>query len=198
MNIVFDLGGVVFNWRPKEIIQHVFEDSETRGLVKAEIFEHADWIELDRGTLTLDQAIVQGAERTGLPNADIERLLNAVPGSLTPINGTIDLICSIADTENRLFILSNMHIASFAHLEKSYDIWHMFDGIIISSRIQKVKPDIEIYEHLLNEHELDAAETIFIDDTSENLIAANSIGMQTIKFVSADQCRQGLADLKCI
>jgi len=91
-----------------------------------------------------------------------------------------------------------MHIASFAHLEKEYDIWDMFDGIVISSRIKKVKPDIEIYEHLLGEYNLDASETVFIDDTKENLVAANSIGIQTIHFVSAAQCRQALVELQCI
>ncbi len=74
----------------------------------------------------------------------------------------------------------------------------MFDGIVISCRIQKVKPEIEIYEHLLTEYQLEATETIFIDDTSENLAAASSIGIQTIKFVDPPQCRQDLVDLKCI
>lgn len=141
---------------------------------------------------------MRGAERTGLPHADIKRLLNEVPGSLTPKHETIDLIRSIAGTENRLLVLSNMHIASIEHLEKAYDIWDMFDGIVISSRIQTIKPEIEIYQHLLNEHELIAAETVFIDDTRENLVAANSIGIQTIQFVSSDQCRQRLIELKCI
>ena len=198
MNIVFDLGGVVFNWQPDAIIRRVFQDPEIQALVRAEIFEHADWIELDRGTIALDQAIVRGASRTGLPRESIEKLLNEVPRSLTPIQGTIDLIRSIRDSNNRFFVLSNMHIASISYLEKKHKIWDMFDGIVISSRIQKVKPDIEIYEHLLKEHKLNAAETVFIDDMSENLEAASSIGIQTIRFVDPDQCKQGLVDLECI
>ncbi len=198
LNIVFDLGGVVFNWQPDIIIRRVFPDSETRDLVKAEIFEHADWVELDRGTLTLDQAIIRGASRTGLPRESIEKLLNEVPRSLTPIQETIDLIRSIRDSNNRFFVLSNMHIASISYLEKKHKIWDMFDGIVISSRIQKVKPEIEIYEHLLKEYKLNAAETVFIDDMSENLAAASSIGIQTIRFVDPFQCRQGLVDLECI
>jgi putative hydrolase of the HAD superfamily len=198
LNIVFDLGGVVFNWQPRQLIQSVFDDSATQDLVQAEIFEHADWIALDKGTLTLNQAIVRGARRTGLSNADVERVLNEVPRSLTPIEETIDLLRSIVETDNRFFVLSNMHIASFAHLEKEYDIWDMFDGIVISSHIKKVKPEIEIYEHLLGKHNLDASETVFIDDTDENLAAANAIGIQTIKFVSAADCRQALVELECI
>lgn len=195
MNIVFDLGGVVFNWQPDKLIRHVFESSETQRLVKTEILEHPDWLALDRGTLPFLDAVVRGAQRTGLPNADIERLLNEVPRSLTPIHQTIDLIRSMASSDHRFFVLSNMHFASIAYLEKEHDIWAMFDGVVISCRIQKIKPEIEIYEHLLNEYQLDAAETVFIDDMRENLAAARSIGIQTIQFLNPVQCRQDLTDL---
>lgn len=198
LNIVFDLGGVVFNWQPNTIIRRVFADSETQDLVKAEIFEHVDWVELDRGSITLDQAIVRGASRTGLPRGTIEKLMDEVPRSLTPIQGTIDLIRCIRHSDNKLFVLSNMHIASISYLEKKHKIWDLFDGIVISSRIQKVKPEIEIYEHLLKEYELNAPETVFIDDLRENLTAASSIGIQTIRFVDPFQCRRSLSDLKCI
>jgi len=198
LNIVFDLGGVVFDWNPDKIVRRVFQDSATQDLVRAEIFEHADWVALDKGTIPLDQAIVRGASRTGLPRESIEKLLNEVPRSLTPIQGTIDLIRSIKDSNNRFFVLSNMHLASIEYLEKKHKFWDLFDGMVISSRTQKVKPDIEIYEHLLKEHKLIATETVFIDDMSENVAAASTIGIQTIRFVNPAQCRQGLMDLGCI
>ncbi len=193
MNIVFDLGGVVFNWQPDTIIESVFDDPGTRNLVKREIFEHRDWIELDRGTIAPGQAIERGAARTGLPRADVERVLEAVPRFLTPIEATINLIHDLNDTENRLFVLSNMHLASIAYLEKHHDFWDKFDGVVISSRIQMVKPEPQIYEYLLNEFQLDAVETIFIDDMPENLTAASAVGIQTIRFIDSAQCKRDLA-----
>jgi putative hydrolase of the HAD superfamily len=74
----------------------------------------------------------------------------------------------------------------------------MFEGVVISSRIQMVKPEIAIYEYLLSEYEMNPAETVFIDDLSENLAAASSTGIQTIQFVDSSQCRQALIDLGCI
>jgi putative hydrolase of the HAD superfamily len=197
MNIVFDLGGVVFRWQPEKIIRHVFQDPEKQDLVRSEIFEHADWVELDRGTITLDQAIIRGASRTGLPRGEVEELLKSVPQFLTPIEETIELICDIRGSNNSLFVLSNMHAASILYLEETHEIWNLFDGIVISSRIQKVKPEIEIYEHLLTTYGLNAAETVFIDDMSENLATAARIGINTIRFSGADQCRQALVDLGC-
>ena len=195
MNIVFDLGGVVFNWQPDAIIKSIYEDADTQDLIRKEIFQHPDWVELDRGTITLGLAIERGATRTGLSYKDIERVFEAVPQFLTPIETTIELIRDLTDTENRLFVLSNMHRASIAYLEQQHDIWGMFDGIVISSRIQMVKPDIQIYEYLLNVFQLEPAETIFIDDLRENLAAASSMGIQTIRFVDSAQCESELERL---
>lgn len=194
MNIVFDLGGVVFRWQPDVIIASVFDDTSTRSLVKKEIIEHSDWVDLDKGTISLASAIDRGATRTGLPAQDIARLLHAVPSFLTPIHHTIDLISRLSSTANKLFVLSNMHTASIAYLEQEHDIWDLFDGVVISSRINKVKPDLEIYQHLLDTYQLEPAETVFIDDMPENLAAASSLGIQTIQFIDSVQCEQALSD----
>lgn len=198
MNIVFDLGGVVFNWHPDAIIRSIFEDTDTQDLVRKRVFEHSDWIELDRGSIALEQAIDRGAARTGLPAEDIERLLEAVPRFLTPIEATIELILELSSTKNRLFVLSNMHLASIAYLEQRHTFWDVFDGTVISSRIKMVKPEIEIYEHLLNRYQLKPGDTVFIDDLQENLAAASSLGIQTIRFTSSAKCRRELVDLECI
>ena len=198
MNIVFDLGGVVFDWQPDKLARRVFDNEDAEALVKSEIFGHQDWIELDRGTLSLDEAIRGGVARTGLGRDDVARLFDAVPASLTPISETIELIRSIRATDNRLYVLSNMHHASIDYLERKHDIWDIFDGIVVSSRINMVKPERAIYEYLLKEHELNAPETVFIDDLEENLAAAATFGIRTIRFEDAAQCRRELEGLHWI
>jgi len=195
LNIVFDLGGVVFNWQPDALIGRVFPGAGTRALVKARILGHEDWVELDRGTLALDDAIARAAARTGLSIDSVTRLFDAVPPSLTPIQETIALIRSLSQTDHRLYVLSNMGVASMAYLEQQHAILDLFDGIVISSRIRKVKPEIAIYEHLLKVHRLVAGETVFIDDLEENLSAASMLGIRTIRFVDPAQCRRELLDL---
>lgn len=124
--------------------------------------------------------------------------MNVIPQFLTPIDESINLLHCIKETDNKFFVLSNMHFVSIAHLEREYPIWDMFDGLVISCRIHKVKPEIGIYEYLLAEHSLTAEDTVFIDDMDINLVAAASLGIQTIQFVNASQCEQDLAKLECI
>jgi putative hydrolase of the HAD superfamily len=53
MNVVFDLGGVVFTWDPDKLIADIFENKEVHQVVRSEIINHHDWVELDRGTLSV-------------------------------------------------------------------------------------------------------------------------------------------------
>jgi putative hydrolase of the HAD superfamily len=91
-----------------------------------------------------------------------------------------------------------MHRASASHLEERHNIWDLFDGVVFSSRVQMIKPEIEIYEHLLSRYGLVAAETVFIDDVSENLATASTLGIQTLLFENANRCKQDLENLGCL
>ncbi len=198
LNVVFDLGGVVFTWQPDRIIENLFEDPEIQKKIKSEIFAHSDWVELDRGSLDVDEAIKRGAKRTGLSRSKISELMSQVPTALNPIEETIELIHSIKRNGNKLFVLSNMHFASIEHIEKEYSFWDVFEGMVVSCRIRMVKPDAEIYEYLLNRHKLVPNETVFIDDTDINLMAASNFHIKTIKFENPNQCKTELKALGCI
>lgn len=192
MNIVFDLGGVVVRWDPEAIIAGVFDDPADRAVVRREIFAHSDWLELDRGTLARDEAIVRGAQRSGLPEAEVERLLHHVPPSLVPIPGTVDLLHRLKARGHTLYCLSNMHFASIEYLERTHGFLDVFTGKVISCRLQLCKPEPGIYAHLLKTHGLDAASTLFIDDVEVNLKAAAQLGIRTLRFEDPAQCEREL------
>ena len=198
MNIVFDLGGVVFDWQPDKIISGLFDDEKSKSLIKQQIFQHPDWLELDKGTLTTEQAIQRGVKRTRLSHTKISQVFHAVPPSLTPLKETVELIRYLKNTSNKLYVLSNISHASIDYLEQNYSFWHLFDGKIFSCKIHKIKPQPEIYQHLLNKFELEANETIFIDDMAENLRAASELGIKIIQFINADQCRKELIKYQAI
>jgi putative hydrolase of the HAD superfamily len=195
LNLVFDLGGVVVRWDPDAIIAGVFHDEETKGKVKKGVFEDADWLELDRGTLGREDAIARAAKRTGVAEGEIKRLLHAVPPSLTVFPETVDLLRRLKRKGYPLYCLSNMHFASIEYLEHKHDFWDLFQGRVISCRLQLCKPEAGIYEHLLRTYGLEAKETIFIDDVQKNLDAAAKLGIKTLKFENAAQCERDLQRL---
>lgn len=198
MNIVFDLGGVVFTWAPEKIIAGVFVDPAVRALVRSKIFNHPDWDQLDRGTLLYPEATLRAAARTGLPKSAVARLFRQVPLSLVGIPETMALLRRLKAKGHQLFYLSNMHTASIDYLERAYTFWDVFEGGVISCRVQLIKPEPEIYLYLIRQYKLDKRRTIFIDDLAANLEPAERIGIQTIKFENPIQCEHQLEILGCL
>src|SRR6266850_8121987 len=107
LNIIFDLGGVVFTWEPEAIIARVFAAPAVQAKVRADLFGHADWLALDRGTLDRQEAIVRAAERTGLSVLDLTDLMQQVPLALVAIPGTVDLLYRLKARGHKLYCLSN-------------------------------------------------------------------------------------------
>jgi putative hydrolase of the HAD superfamily len=198
MNIIFDLGGVVVTWNPKKLVQSFTDDLKTQDLLLSKLIRHADWIELDRGSLSLSEAIERCAERTGLGTEYISRFMKSVPRSLTPITETIELMHSLKNKGHRLFCLSNMQAAGISYLVDTYSFLNLFEGIVFSCRVNMVKPDPRIFNHLLSTYRLDRAHTLFIDDSPANIDAAENIGIKAILFKDAEQCSKALESITCI
>jgi len=198
MNLVFDLGGVVIAWRPDEIVARAFDDPETRALVSREIIGHPDWLELDRGTLTVDDAIERAVARTGLDEPVVAEFIRGVPEALIADFEMVGLLRRLHAAGHRLFCLSNVPTISMQHLERAYDFWGLFSGTVISSRVGHCKPEPAIYEHLLTAHRLDPSATVFIDDVEANVVAAARFGITTIRFESVAQCEAALRRLGCL
>jgi putative hydrolase of the HAD superfamily len=188
---------VVVRWEPDAIIAGAFADPAVQALVRTEILGHPDWLALDRGTLTDEDAIARAAERTGLPEPEVGRFIRGVPHALVEIPETVGLLYRLKAKGHPLFCLSNMPAISIKHLEEAYSFWEVFTGVVISSRLKLCKPDPAIYEYLLRRYGLKAAETAFIDDTDANLTAARQLGMHAVMFENAAQCETELRLLGC-
>lgn len=199
MNIVFDLGGVVLSWKPQELIESVFPESNIQRCIYKEVYQHDDWFQLDKGTLELEEAINRAVIRTGQSKEIITEFMDKVPQALIPIPETLELIKKIKnDARHKLFILSNMHKASIDYLEKTYSFWDLFDGSLISSRVLLAKPEIEIFQLLQKLLKINLSDSVLIDDTKINLISAAEVGMKTILFESPEQCENELKQIGCI
>jgi HAD superfamily hydrolase (TIGR01509 family) len=127
--VIFDLGGVVLDWRP---------------------------LDLDRGTLSHAQAVPRFAARTGRDEAEMARRLLAVRDSLQPIAGTVALMRELSEAGVPLYCLSNMHAELAAWLQRTHDFWPVFRGVVISADEKLIKPDPEIFRRLLQRHGLSA------------------------------------------
>jgi putative hydrolase of the HAD superfamily len=191
-NVIFDLGGVVLEWNPDAILENHHADPGTRAAVKAALFQHPDWLQMDRGTLSEAEVIERLAQRTGIAIGELAGLMEAVRRSLQPKSDTLALLGDLARRQVALYCLSNMPASTFAYLRDRYDFWNMFRGIVISGEIKMMKPEREIFDYLLCRYGLSPAATVFVDDHEPNIAAARAIGLHAIWFRDARQCRAEL------
>ncbi len=102
----------------------------------------------------------------------------------------------------RLFLLSNTNEMHVNFVEKHYgsDFYnrfaYCFERIYYSHQIHLRKPDTEPFELIIQENDLLAASTLFIDDTLENIITANQLGLKTWHIDPAKEDVSELFEIK--
>lgn len=193
MAIIFDLGRVVVSWDPVAIVSSVRGPGGAEALAER-LFNHPDWLEVDRGTLSLHTMARQAQERTGLSAAENLTILQAVPASLLPDPAMLTLIAELHGAGHTLYALSNMGHASIDWLEQQ-PFWCFFSGKVVSARVRMIKPEPDIYRYLLVSFDLKADECLFIDDSPANVAAAEALGIRGMLFTDAHSCRQQLVSL---
>ena len=198
MNVVFDIGGVLVTCSPPDLVSSLFDAPAVQKAVLEGVFGDPDWREFDRGALAPETAIARAVRRTGLAPGEVKRLFDALPGALVPVPAVLALVRELREAGHRLFVLSNMHRGSLAHLDAAHDIFALFDGRVVSCEVGLCKPEPEIYTWLLDTYALAPDDTVLIDDVEANLAAARAQGIRTIRFEDAAQCRTELVALGCL
>ena len=178
MNIVFDFGAVLFDWRPalrvrQRLPEWAGDMHQAQTLAQA-IFGHADWQAFDRGLLKLDELIERTAARLRLPSHRVRELLAPIGDELEPIAAHVAVLQLLFERRERegglrLFFLSNM--------PEPY--------------VKMGKPDAAIYQHLAASHGLLALQTWFVDDHLPNVQAACALGWRGLHLAEG----QALGDL---
>lgn len=85
----------------------------------------------------------------------------------------------------RLFLLSNTNDLHISWIQKNWGsslynaFKDCFEQFYLSHEIHLRKPNADIYTFVLNENNLKAEETFFIDDSKENTDAAFQLGIKT-------------------
>jgi putative hydrolase of the HAD superfamily len=185
-DIVFDLGGVLIEWRPRYIVKSFTTSTDLQTKILEDIFFSVDWLEFDAGKMTMEYAVRHFADKIGCTTSETRRLLEAYRDSLAPFPYTEPLLEKLTRRGYRLFVLSNINGDIMTHLQDRFTFWHRFNGIVASGVVGISKPNPAVFEYLLSTYGLSPPTTLLVDDTAENIDGAKSIGMQGILFTSVE------------
>ena len=182
-NIVFDLGGVVVDFAPKDFLLERFFNAETEAKVYDIVFGSSEWRMLDAGEITREQAnevMLKKAEEEACL-FEVESVLDDWMRTLKTRRRTVDIIKRLKKMGFAIYYLSNIAQDTLDEL-KTRDFWPLFDGGIASCEMKTNKPDPIIYEALLSKYNLNREETIFTDDNKLNASAAYELGITGIHY----------------
>ena len=192
-NIVFDLGRVLIKFEPKEYIEQNVPEEKREDFYNG-IFGSTEWLMLDRGALSYEDAKKIFKERVPGADKQIDRLFDAdLFEILQPIEENVKLLPKLKKKYN-LYILSNFHQPAFEHIFKKYDFFRLFDGHTVSCYYYLLKPEKEIYDTLIDKFNLIPKETVFIDDTKVNIDACEKEGIRGIHLPDYTELKQKLEE----
>lgn len=182
-NIIFDMGQVLIKFDPLYFIHRLgITDTKDTQILMREIYKSVEWSMMDRGSLTDAQACEIFKAR--VPN-HLKRYVADLTCDwckpLVPIDGAEELIRELKTNGYNMYLLSNASLN-----QKNY--WNdipgsdCFSDTVVSSYINLVKPQPEIFKYLVNKYELVPDECLFIDDATLNVEGAVYSGLHGIVF----------------
>ena len=186
-NIIFDLGGVVLNLDIPRTIK-AFENlgvtdfgESYNQLAQTPLFD-----QFDKGLID-EEAFFAGLKTEFALSQPTEELVQAWNAMLLDFPGYRLQQLLAYKQHYRTFLLSNTNETHIKVFEKTLADAHgaenladFFHQVYYSCRINRRKPDTEIFEFVLAENGLTAEETIFIDDTIIHVQAAKKVGIHAL------------------
>ncbi|TNG94562.1 HAD family phosphatase [Pasteurellaceae bacterium USgator11] len=179
--VIFDLGNVLINWAPDEILQRFTADPVEREQYR-QVFFSQTWLALDAGLIEYDNALKLFSLLLEKPLSEMERFMQTVRESLDPLPLALALLHDLARRKVDLICISNMPLHADAYLRKRYDYWHLFRGIVISAQVQLLKPHLDIFHYAIEQYQLAPDRSLFIDDSKANIDAAQKCGIQGVWY----------------
>jgi len=198
--VVFDFGGVLFNWHPPSLMKRELPHRATDDVAAAhwveQVFQNygGDWGDFDRGTVDVPALVPRIAQRTGLSEAEVQTIVDGVPNELQPMPETVALLRRLHGAGTPLYYLSNMPAPYADHLESTHDFFSLFRDGVFSARVQTIKPERAIYDLAAQRFGVPPAELLFFDDNLPNIVAAQAAGWQAVHFTGVEAAEAALRE----
>ena len=194
-NIVFDLGGVIVDLNIKSSIMAFAQlGLKPKGLSLEELSRNGipkDWemlplmhaMDLGEMNPTTFVGILKNECRPGTSD---EEIINAFNRIIRLPRHRIEWLQKLKQHYN-LFLLSNigqLHWDETLRQANGFGLSfeQCFHQMFLSYKLHMVKPDAQIFRHLVSETGIVPQETLYIDDLPDNIEAGKAVGLITQKI----------------
>lgn len=181
-HLVFDMGNVLIRYNAQYYVEKYAPSPEDRPLLMREVFQSVEWIMVDHGTMTPQEAAASCCKRLPAHLHKAAAQLYANWNQDIPlIPGMEELIGRLKQAGYGIYLLSNT--GQYYHdFRKNIPALRWFDGEFISSDWKLLKPEPAIYQTFCQHFHLIPAQCLFVDDLPQNVYGAQRAGMNGVVF----------------
>ncbi|KAA6343709.1 HAD family phosphatase [termite gut metagenome] len=184
-NLLIDFGGVLVNLDRQACLSN-FKDI---GIENIESFvdsyrQQGMFMQLEKGLITPSEFRSELRELSGKPVTD-EQIDAAWNSFLIDIpTAKLDLLLKLRE-KYVVYLVSNTNLIHWewacqnAFPYKGFHVEDYFESLFLSFEIHYAKPEIELFQKVLEETAIAPQETLFIDDAEANCQVAQSLGINT-------------------
>lgn len=181
-NIVFDMGNVLMDFDARRYVASCGCNEADSRQIMVHLFRSVEWVQLDRGVLTDQEAIDRVCSR--LPqrlHGTVRELMDRWSDDIPDLPGVEELVRRLKEAGYGIYLLSNASTRFYQYHQRMGAIQY-FDGEFISADWHLLKPEIELYRVFCQHFGLIPGECFFVDDMPVNIEGARRAGMQGAVF----------------
>jgi len=182
--IIFDLGGVLVDWKPEYVYRKVFNNDEEKVQWFLNTVCTPEWnIEQDAGR-TIEEGVNIKIKEFPQYEEWIRLFYNEWHNMFSgPIQENVELFKTLkASGQYKIYALTNWSAEKWDLALELFPFFKDFDNVIVSGQEKCRKPFPEIYNLILNRFNINPKSTIFIDDNFDNVQAAKTLDIQSIRY----------------
>lgn len=193
--IVFDIGNVLaaFDWAG---FLHGFGfGPEAEKEISEAVFKSNEWKQVDLGIKSDEELI--GLFTANAPQwaEEIRAIFEKWQYSVEEYPFAEAWVKDLKARGLKVYILSNYGRTMFEYARNKFKFLQHIDGGIVSYKLNKIKPDPDIYRALIEKYGLEPERSVFLDDLPDNINAAASLGFNTVLVTSHDAAATELEKL---
>ena len=198
-NIVFDMGRVLLDYDGDKVCKLFIEDEKEIWAVAASVFDSQEWLLLDMGLLSEEEALKRMQSRLDTDHAKEMAALcfhHWHEYNMQPKEEMGKVVAELKSQGYGIYLCSNASVRLLTCYEMIPGI-KLFDGILFSAEVKCIKPQKEMYQHLFDRFNLKPEECFFIDDLPMNIEGARACGMDGYCFSdgNVERLREFLSQL---
>lgn len=192
--VIFDAGGVLHESNSvvtDDLVQELGLEQETLKSIWAKQIPLLGSGKIDETEFWRQVSNEHGIRQVGVAENLLGRAFTEALKSHAPV---LELIKELGSNGVKLAVLSNT-IEPHAKALRDAGLYDGFDYLFLSHEVGMRKPGAAIYQHVLAELGVNPEAAIFVDDDTENVEAAEALGIKGVVFTDTDKATAELRSL---